>query len=223
MSNISNRHQVSAFVSGTSKPLSGQRLCKVGYKNTDKTPAKYPSVCVSLPPVTAEVLTPEALQMLTPHILAMIEQAQDGVVRSLYEGSDGTLTAVGDDDISVAACCAYLSAVAAGGRLTGELVGAWFDAQVAENLTVVIAQKLGFEDLTDAQMVQIRKHLAGYKSLVVDAAQWTDKKARLTPQQINGVRRAIEIASVDDDISRKLEAKIKVMEAKPDMAALLEL
>jgi hypothetical protein len=158
--------------------------------------------------------------MLTPHILAMIEQAQDGVVRSLYEGSDGTLTTVSDDDISVAACCAYLSAVAAGGRLTGELVGAWFDAQVAENLTVVIAQKLGFEDLTDAQMVQIRKHLAGYKGLFVSLA---GGKTVIQPQQLTGIRRALEVAAVDDDVSRKLEAKIKALENKPDMAALLEI
>lgn len=221
MSNISNRHQVSAFIAGTSKPLSGQRLARVGYKSTKNAPAKYPSVCASVPVLTAECLTPDTLTKLTPHILTMLQDAQDGVLRSLYESSDGTLTTVSDDDISVDACIGYLAAVAAGGRLTAEIVSSWFDTQVAENLTVVLAEKLGFQEMNAEQMKTIGKHLGAYKGLIAEVAAWTDKKARLTPTQITGVRRAIEVSSVDDDTSAKLLAKCDAMEKKPEELELV--
>lgn len=221
MSIISNRHQVSAFIAGTSKALSGQRLARVGYKSTKNAPAKYPSVCASVPVLTAECLTPDTLTKLQPHILVMLQDAQDGVLRSLYESSDGTLTTVSDDDISVDACIGYLSAVAAGGRLTAELVAAWFDNQVAENLTVVLAEKLGFQELNTEQLKTIGKHLNGYKALMAECAAWTDKKARMTDKQINGIRRALDVASIDDDVSGKLLAKLDAMEKKEDYASIL--
>jgi len=53
---ISNRHPLNPFTSGASQALAGQRLAKIGYKSSKTAPARYPSVCASIPPIdSAEV------------------------------------------------------------------------------------------------------------------------------------------------------------------------
>ena len=218
MSIISNRHNVNPFVAGKSEALTGQRLAKVGYKSSKANPAKYRSVCVSVPaPITP---TEGELSRLMPHILTMLENAQDGIIRSLYESSDGTMSSVSDDEISVSAICAYLDAESTGGRLTIEVVNSWFDSQVRDNLTVVIATKLGFDLSTPEQECTVNKHVAGYRGLF---ASLSGGKTVLQPVQIAGIRRALEVSSVDDEISGKLMARLIQMEKKPNIAELLML
>lgn len=219
MSNISNRHTVTKFVAGESKPLSGQRLARVGYKTTHKTPAKYPSICASVPQINPEHILGNVTKLL-PYICTMLEETQDKILRSLYESSDGTLQAVTDDDISVEQCVAYLAAEAAGTRLTTELVEAWFDAQVSDNLVVVVATKLGYSDLTPENLPTVQKHVKVYRALLSSLA---GGKTVLTPTQIQGCKRALEVSSVDDETSRKLNARLTALEAKPKMEELLEL
>ena len=109
MSHFPSTHLVTAFDSAKSQALSGQRLAKIRYKTTAKQAAKFPSVCVSVPPLDdAEIM--ENLPALKVHIRAMLEAAQDGVIRSLYEVSDGKLSSVQDQDISVHLsfyCCMF--------------------------------------------------------------------------------------------------------------------
>ena len=219
MSNVSNRHTVTKFVAGESKPLADQRLARVGYKSTAKNPARFASVCASVPQISPEEVTAH-LSKLLPFIGQMLEDTQDKIFRSLYESSDGTLSALTEADISVAQCVAYLTAEAAGSRLTTEVVETWFDAQVSDNLSVVVATKLGFDDLTEDNLPVIAKHVRVYRALLSSLA---GGKIMLTPQQINGCKRALEVSSVDDEMSKKLTARLKMMEQKPKMDEVLEL
>ena len=215
---ISNRHTVNPFVAGKSAPMSEQRLAKVGYKSTAKNPAKYPSICVSVPPINA--WSEQQAETLKPFIRAMLENAQDGIIRSLYESSDGTLSAVSDDDISVDSCIAFMVAENEGGRLTSAMLEQWFDTQMLDNLTVVIAEKLGFDLSTPEQLVTIGKHTNSYRALISSLA---GGKTMLATPQIQGLKRALEVVSVEDEISGKLKARLVAMENKPKMAELLEL
>jgi hypothetical protein len=220
MSNISNRHSVSLFTAGKSVPLNGQRLAKVGYKSTKNNPAKFKSICVSVPYTDVQEIR-DSIDSLLPHIGTLLENAQDGIIRSLYESSEGQLQSVSDAEISVAACIAFLNAEASGNRLSSESIGIWFDTQVAENLTVVIADKLGFTELTDAAMETVNKHLKSYRQLFAGLA---GKNLSYTPVQISGLERAMEVASVDDDMSGKLVQKLNTLKApKPSMEELLDL
>lgn len=223
MSNISTRHNVNLFVSGESKPLTGQRLAKVGYKTSKKTPAKFPSVCISVPQIDTK--TDPFLEFrnggkFDSIIRDALESAQDGIIKSLYESSGGQLSSVGDDDICLNACLAFIEAENSGGRLTKEFLEAWFDTNVAENLTVVVADKLGFDDLTDSQMEVIQKHLNGYKALV---SSLSGGATILNVQQQNNILRALDIAACDDDTSAKLRARIRNMSEKKNIEELLEL
>ena len=219
MSIISNRHNVNPFVAGKSEALNGQRLAKVGYKSSKANPAKYKSVCVSVPPMDKAVWnTPELIARLESHFNAVIESAQDGIIRSLYESSDGELSSVSDDELNIDAVINFLDAESTGGRLTIEVVNQWFDSQVRDNLTVVIATKLGFDLSTPEQESTVQKHVAGYRGLF---ASLSGGKTFLQPTQIAGIRRALEVSSVDDEISVKLMARLIQREKKPNIAELL--
>lgn len=219
MSNVSNRHNVLPFVAGKSVALTGQRLAKVGYKSSKTTPAKFPSICVSVPPVDSADITAN-IDHLTHIWNETVSNAQDGIIRSLYESSDGTLTSVSDDDISIAAVINYLEAESTGGRLTKEFLESWFDANVSENLTFIIADKLGFAELNDEQMIVIQKHLNMYRGLI---ASLSGGKTILQTMQINACIRALEVSMCDDDIKNKLITRLDKMSQAPKIEELLEL
>lgn len=219
MSNVSNRHQINPFISGKSEPLTGQRLCKVGYKKTAKQTNPLASICVSLPQIDPAQIV-ENVQRLLPYIGTMLESAQDGIVRSLYEASGGNLSTVSDDELSISACIGWMESEATGGRLSKEYLESWFDSQMADNLTVTVSEKLGFDLSTPEQEETVAKHVRVYKALIASLA---GGKTILQDKQIVACQRALDIASVEDDTSAKLRARLQNMQNKPKLEDMLEL
>jgi hypothetical protein len=208
MSNISNRHNINLFESGKSASLSGQRLAKVGYKKTDKCPNPLPSICVSVPPI--EISEDSAVRLI-PYMQAYLSDVQDKIIRNLYETSEGTLSSVSDEEISVDACIAYLESESTGGRLTKEYLETWFTQNLEDNLSVVIAEKLGYDLSTPEQIAIVSGHVKTYKDLI---SSLSGGKTVLAYDQINGVLRALEVCSVDDEISTKLNNRLIGMKKK---------
>lgn len=200
MSNVSNRHNVNPFVAGKSQPLTGQRLSKITFNKTKNNPNPLPSVCVSIPQIQPGEYRPE----YTAIIRTALENAQDGIIKSLYESCDGALTNVSDDDISIDACLAYLSAGGVG-KLSAEKINAWFDIALKDNATVLIAEKLGFQEMTPDQCATIEKHLNGYRGLF---AMLASKEPVFNQKQLKGMRTFIEVSSIEDAMHAKLSAKI---------------
>jgi hypothetical protein len=208
MSNFSIAHTVVPFKAGD-KALTGQRLAKVGYKSSAKNPAKYPSVAASVPMIQVTDIQSH-LTALLPFIGTMLEETQDKIIRSRYEASDGTLSHVTDDDISVRACVAYLSAEREGNRLTNEAIEAWFDATLSENLQAYIADKLGFADPNPDQMNVIEKHTRVYRELLSSLA---GGKTLLAEKQIKGCKNALALCD-DDGMSDRLLKRLESMGKK---------
>lgn len=219
MSTVSNRHSVVPFVAGESKPFTGQRLAKVGYKDRGGKKAKFSSVCVSVPQIDPAAVQSN-IQRLLPHIGTMLENAQDAVIRSLYESADGSLQSVSDSEISIDACIAFMEAEKNGSRLTKELIESWFDSDVRENLSVVIAEKLGFEELNETQMQVIEKHVAVYRQIL---AMLAGGRTILEPKQIAACEKAITLAGSESDVAKKLQARIDAMKNPKPLEELLEL
>ena len=217
MSNVSTRHAIVPFVASKSQALSGQRLCKVGFKLTEKMKAEgkkaLPSVCASIPPVDTAAVQMFADELL-PFVVRMIESAQDGILRSLYESSGGTLTDVTDEELSIPACIAYMSAEAAGTRLSTESISAWFDSALADNLTVVIADKLGFDLSTDEQTNTVQKHVRLHRDVLCVLA---GKNVILSPKQETGIRNMLRLAGDESDtMYEKISRKFTEVTAKAD-------
>ena len=213
MSIIGTRHSLSLFTAGESKPASGQRLAKIGYKQTAAMTkageTAPPSVCASVPQVDPADIRAN-IDRLLPYIGNMIEAAQDGIIRSLYESAGHTLISVDDADISVSACVSYLAAEAAGDRLKKETIEQWFDSEVAENLTVFLAEKLGFSELTADNMAVIGRHVAIYRTLIGSLG---GGKTILETKQINGCKKAISLSATADRIAQRLTDRLVAMEA----------
>ena len=218
MSNIDTRHNVLPFESGKSKPLNGQRMAKIGYKTTKKQVAKYKNHFVSVPPLNMDEIKSRA-DDLAVFLIPVLESAQDGIIKSLFESSGGTLTSVSDEEISISSCIAYLHAQMADEKM---LLGSWFDSDIAEAMTPIVCAKLGFDgELTTDQELKIISVLDQYRELVQRLANTKDV---IEPGQRKLIRRMIELSECEDSFALdKVNARLDALDKKPDMAALLEL
>ena len=213
MSNISNRHNINAFVAGKSQPLTGQRLAKVGWKTTKKQKAKFANICASVPMIDPAILD---LPRWSSHIKALMETAQDGIIRSLYESNNGNLSSVSDDELSESACLAFLDAESNGGRLTKEFLASWFDEMLADNLTVALADRKAKE--LDDPMIQ--KAVQAYKGMITALSAGP---TMYSPEQVAQLQKAIALASEDDETSTRLNKRLDSMLQKEKMEDLLGL
>lgn len=218
MSQVSNRHTVVPFVAGKTVAFNEQRLAKVGYKTTKKQKAKYANIAVSVPVIQDDVLTENVSKMI-PYLRAVCESAQDGIIRSLYESNSGVLSSVSDDEIGITSIIAFLEAESTGNRLTKEAIEEWFDSTMKDNLYVVIAEKLGFNDPSENQDKTINQHLSGYRGVFSSLA---GGKTFLQPVQIKGCKTALSIVE-DDDMTKRLMNRLTNMEKAPDIVELLDL
>lgn len=232
MSNISNRHNVVPFIAGTSAALTNQRLARVLYKPS-KGVQKYPSVCVSIPTINKDDVVSK-MDSLIVHMITFLEDVQDSVIKNMYEQNEGKMSSIGDEDISIDACIAYLEMEKSGGRITKEVIGKWFNDVLNDSLMVVIATKLGYvpenagdgkgEDvnieLTDAQMNTIEKHINAYRELFMNLA---GKNVMMQDAQINGMIRAMAYTSMEDEIGKKVMGKLEDLKNKPKIGELLGL
>lgn len=221
MSHFPSTHLINEYITGKSEALTGQRLAKIKFKHTEKSPRKYPNQCVSIPFIASEDIQAN-IPALMDHIRAMLESAQDGIIRGLFESSDGMLTQVQDSDISIASCINWLEAESTGSRLTKELIAGWFDLSVKDYLYVIIGEKLKYDmdgELTSEQDATIGKHLNGYRDLFASLA---GGKTILQDKQIKSLSNVLELVDADE-IGEKLKARLSAMQNKPKIEELLEL
>lgn len=219
MSVVSDRHSIVTFKAGKTVPFEGQRLAKIGWKTTKKTKAPFANIAVSVPQVSELTITENQNQRLRPFLMGLLESAQDSIIRSLYESSQGVLSTVSDADISIDSCIAFLEAEATGERLKKEHIESWFDAELSDNLFVVVAEKLGFNEPSEAQEVQIRKHVQVYRDVL---SMLAGGKTHLAPPQIKGCKSALSLVDCEDGIPAKLMKRLESME-RVNMVEVLEL
>jgi hypothetical protein len=219
MSLVSSQHSIVPFVAGKTAPFTGQRLAKIGYKTTEKTPAQFPSVAVSVPPIQDSEIT-EHTDRLIPYVRDYLNGIQDKVIRSLYESSLGSLTSVSDAEISIAQCIAFLQSEAAGGRLTKDTVYAWFDSDAKDILTALLADKLGFADpMTENQEKQIAQSVHAYREV---CSSLSGGATILQPSQIKSLRTLFGMCDSSETLG-KLIARLNSMEVVKPVAELLEI
>jgi len=144
-----------------------------------------------------------------------LENAQDGILRSLYESSGGTLTSVSDDELSIEQCIAWMNADRAGSRLNAESIGAWFDSSCADAIVVTAAEKLQTDNVDDPRIVATVKRFRDMLCMLTG-------KSAVTQVQLDLASRALDISECDDEMAQKLRQKITDLSPKitADSAAL---
>ena len=219
MSLVSSQHSIVPFVAGKTAPFTGQRLAKIGYKSTKQTPAQFPSVAVSVPPIPDSEIEYHS-QALMPHVREFLAGVQDKVIRSLYESHLGSLTSVSDAEISIAQCIAFLQTESAGGRLTKESVYQWFDSDAREILTALLADKMGFADpMTPDQEKVTALKVNAYREV---CSSLSGGATNLQPAQIKSLRTLFGMCDSSDMLG-KLNARLDSMETVKPIAELLEI
>lgn len=211
---IGNRHSVRAFIAGESKAMEGQRLAKVGFKKSKDNPNPLKSVCVSLPMIE-QPFTAEQLEALNPHIVAMLEKAQDGIIRGMYE-SNPEILSVGDEELSIEKCIEFLEMEETGGRLTIEKLAQWFDlalsAKLAEFLRVQGGKKLSGEALDKA----VAQSLNAYKGMITAIS---GGKTHYDAKQRDKLMTILAMTEDGDEMAEKIVGRIETMAKKDEKIA----
>ena len=206
MSVISDRHQFVTYVAtGSNKTtaFTGQRLSVVRFKKGKDGKKAMDSQAVSVPAVT---LTDADMSDLVTHINAWFASQQDEIIRDLcIEGKKE----VCDDDISVAAVKTYLTQQAAGERLNGDAIRAWFDSELADLMLVAFAEKLEIGDSpSDEQAKRLEQMVNVYRDKFASMAGGRTMFDAATRAKL---AKALELADCSEGIGQKLAAKIKAM------------
>jgi len=147
----------------------------------------------------------------------MLEKAQDEILRAKYEASAGQVTEITDEEISIPACIAFLNAESAGSRLSTELIGTWFDSALSDSLTVLIADKLGFDLSTPEQEQTVSKHVKNHRDVLCMLA---GKNVILAPRQSAAIQNMLELAE-EDTMHARLSAKLAALTAKKEEEFLI--
>lgn len=217
MSNVSTAHDVINYVSGKSVALDGQRLAVVKFKTTANVKAPMPNKCVSVPVMeitpSRTDITADELQALYPHITSMVQKAQDEIIRAkLLENGEGYK--VLDSDINMQSVILYLAEESKGNRLSKEYIAGWFADNVAELLTVALADKLGISDTpSEAESKKLQATVNMYCDKLQGLA---GSKTAYTPEVADKLLRALEIAApADDKLTMQFVSKLQAMKEKP--------
>jgi len=212
MSDLTNNHTFLPFDSKTSAALAGQRLIKILYKTPSKGDApKKQSMCVSVPKLDA-ALNDAQLARLVPHIEAMLEAAQDGIARDVWESK---AMAVTTEQLSIDACIDWLDSESQGDRLTSEKVKAWFAESIADTLAVAFIDKLGFGDSPDES--QLKKVGQAVNVYCDKFASMAGGKTSFAPDVATKLLDVLELIP-DQDVGT-IGARFKVRLAKMKTAA----
>lgn len=218
MSIISTAHTTFNYDSKKSVALEGQRLAKVLFKTTANVTAPMASQAVSVPFLKDEVVA-ENLLALTPHILCMLEDAQNEIIRAKLLETGGSCT-VHDSEITAQCCIAYLNEAAKGNRLSKESIAAWFTQNVADVLSIAIADKLGMSDIpSDAEVKKLNKIVSDYSEKFQALA---GSKTVYSPEIAQKLVRALEVSGCEDRLAQQFTVKLKGMKEQiaADLLAL---
>jgi hypothetical protein len=219
MSNISNRHNVQKL-DKASKALSGQRMARViAKKNKD---GQYESVnlveskFVSIPAIGP--ISDEQFKALEVHVQSMLMDAQDQLIRD--EIVTNGATSIGDEQISIDACIAYLDDAAKGNRVTGEYLAKWFTETYLDAAMqfVCAAMKFDAENLTQDQAEAIAKKCNVLNSMFAGFAS-----GKYSPDipKCKGMIKFGEFVGVDNQDARMQNFLAKAVKIKAEKEAEL--
>ena len=205
-------HNVVSYTSGVTKSFTGQHLVVVTYKTvTDKSSPLYnikrESKAVSVPVITSEAIK-DNLTALYPHVLNFLQGVQKNIIRDMLDDSP-KLSSISTESISLSACVDYLALNDESGRLTKKDVEVWFDANIADSLSVMIADKMGCsETVSDAQSKKILDLVASFRK---DISALSGGATMYPIPAAKQLLKAVSLAGSDDVIASKFSVRLDKM------------
>lgn len=202
MSTISNVHNVDVYVSGKSQALTNQRLAKFSWKTPkegENKGIKPESKCVSIPFIGSNEIK-DNIDKLIPHIANYLYSVQDNIIRNALE-NNMKLANISDNDISISSIVQFLEAGSdseSSNRMTKESVKSWFDENIADNLALILADKLGISSVpSDEESDRIMKTIAVFGEKI---SSLSSGKTSFDVKTARSIKNAIEIVEDDNDV-----------------------
>lgn len=219
MSVIDNaNHNVVSYVSGVTKPFTGQRLATVQYKTVnDKSSVhfgiKRESKAVSLPVLEATAIESN-LTVLIPHIRNFLESVQDKIIREELDKGNNVVS-IDNAAVSIAACVEYLDNSNESGRITKEGVESWFAEAIEPNLALTLSETLGVGDIpTQAESDKVLAIVAAFKGKIASLA---GGKTAYDPKTAMQLQKALKLAPESDALASRFMVRLqKMVDQKPD-------
>jgi hypothetical protein len=207
MSNISSTHSIQNNEDGKAAALSDNRLVTCWWKQTAEMKAKgevaRKPIAASIPLLsTAEISA--NIQILMPHITSYLESVQDKIVRTKAESGASEIPT---EELNTSAICSYLDMEGTSNRLTKESVSAWFMENIAELLTVSLADKLGVSDTPTPEQV---KRLEQMVSVVRDKiATLAGSKTTFSAEHASKLCNVLKLAPTGDALAAKFITRLE--------------
>lgn len=201
------------------------RLCVLDFKTpsdkkADSNYRKPASRCVSIPRINLAI-EPSILQ---DAMLAAFEEMQDTLIRSIFTTAldasrDGNpIVTILDADISPEAVATYCAEKAISGKLSAEKIGAWFDAYLADDLELALANAMSLPDEpTEEEQKKLTAAISQHRSMLCKLAgpvQMPEKIALQLTKAVNCM------SAPQDKIAKQLLSKL-APKAEVDMLAML--
>ncbi len=208
----------------TSKASTGFRLSKVQYKTSNDKDSEWygvkrPSKCVSLKPIAvADVIANAA--GLAEIVVGYLHTLQDKIVKERIEAGSSFVTAA---EVSIAGIIEWMDTQDSegSGRLTKEAVSVWFESSIAENLALVLSEKLGVSDTpSDAESAQIMAVVGTFKEKVSALA---GGKTSYDAKMATSLKKCIDLAPAGDALASKFQMRLDKMIAQSAGNNLLDL
>jgi hypothetical protein len=220
-------HTVELYT-GKNKPKDGHRLSVTTFKSLakftekevdgkpnpdfDATYKKPDARCVSVPSIKLEC-TPAIIKDAMQQAL---EDMQDAAIRELIIAAldeKKSIINIHEDQINYEAIARFAAENAASGKLTKDGIEGWFDDELADVLTLKLANKMQLPDnATAEQNKKLANAVTNYKGVFLSLAA---PKAGLSPKI------AVQLKNVIDLCENKDSRMFKVLQGK--IVAHLEL
>jgi hypothetical protein len=214
-----SNHSVVSYDPKVTKAFEGQRLSKVQYKTVSNKDdpmfgIKRPSMCVSIPMVKTEDVIANA-QVLASHVVVMLHGVQDKMIKERIEAG---AKSIGNEEISIGSILEWLEVNNDSGRITKESVASWFASEIADNLMVVLADKMGIgeDGGTREQVEQVEKAVKAFEG----------RKTSYEPKVAEGLKKCLRLANEgeSDVMAQRFMARLdKMIESAKENENMIDL
>jgi len=166
------------------------RTVKLSWKTDKKTGVKRDTVIFEMPQTDYD------FSRFSPYLISYLNGVQDRMIREMIEAGKPIVQAM--NQVSQDHMIEWLKEEQKSGRLTKEIVSAWFDAELSDLLAVALADALGVSDTpTPEQSHMIELTVAAHKEKISALAGGATSYA---PKIAEKLLKTVELLDTSSDV-----------------------
>lgn len=220
--------KVLSFISYDAKippaPKEGVRLAKCLYKAAKPgSSAEHENAALELALISPEVLLADEklIQSFIPHFVSHLESVQDKMVKEMHKKG---LSKVSENCFSLDAILDYLEIEGVSGRLSKEVIEAWYVEVVESILFDAFAEKLGMNEegeVSEEVAEKLVLIIETYKKKFVSCASG---QVKLPLSEIENLEKALDISGAKNSVvGARIAGRLLKMKEAPKEDLLLAL